>query len=485
MHASWVAITVLLVEWAIRLILAARVIMQRRPVPVALAWVSVLVFVPVLALIAYVLIGENRLGSRRLKLFNTISGEMDQQAVKLWKYREEDWTPEDADWQQISKLATAVSGWPPLKGNALHLIGNSEEMLTKLARDIDQAKDHCHLLFYIYTTTNCCMPVSEALVRAAQRGVACRVLVDAVGSKKFLRSECAAEMRKAGVKVVASLPVNFLRMLFARIDLRNHRKIVVIDGQIAYTGSQNLTDSTFRAGWNRKVGPWIDATVRITGPAAQSLQVVFLEDWQVDSGEVITSIENFLPPIKKERQQTQVVQVVPSGPGAEPAAIQQAFLTTVYAAKEELIITTPYFVPDEPMKSALRSAALRGVKVTLVMPSEIDSPLVAAASRAHWLDLLESGVRIVLYRGGLLHAKTVTVDRRIGLIGSANIDMRSFWLNFEITVILFDDDFASVLRFMQTSYIENSVQLSADEFRRRSRLLVFAEQCAKLAGPLL
>src|SRR5204863_9813856 len=149
----------------------------------------------------------------------------------------------------------------------------------------------------IYTTSSCCMPVCDALIRAAQRGIACRLLVDAVGSKKFLRGQCCADMRKAGVNIVAALPANFLRMLFARIDLRNHRKIVVIDGQIAYTGSQNLTDSTFRAGWNRKVGPWIDATVRITGPAAQSLQVVFLEDWEVDSGERIPFADDFLPPI--------------------------------------------------------------------------------------------------------------------------------------------------------------------------------------------
>jgi cardiolipin synthase len=476
---------VFILEWAVRLALLVRVLLQGRPTPVALAWVMLLLFVPFVGLLFYLLIGENRLGSRRARRYHELTEGMDQRIVKLWHHREEDWAATDETWHEISKLATAVSGLPPLKGNALRLINTSEAMLGSLARDIDEASLHCHLLFYIYTTTPACLPVSESLMRAARRGVACRLLVDAVGSRRFLGSRVCHDLRAAGVKVEEAMPANPVRMLFARIDLRNHRKIAVIDGQIAYTGSHNVIDSTFRAGWNRRTGPWVDASVRMTGPAAQVLQIVFLKDWLMDSEEKVDDIEPFIPPIQKKPDQSQVVQVIPSGPGDTAGALQQALLSIIYAAREELIITTPYFVPDDATKHALQAAAVRGVQVTLVMPLEVDSPLVAAASRSHWQDLLESGVRILQYGGGLLHAKTLTADRRIGMIGSANFDARSFWLNFEITLLLYDDDFTSVLRFMQTGYMEHSQEVALVAWRGRSKLKVLAQNTAQLLGPLL
>jgi cardiolipin synthase len=273
-------------------------------------------------------------------------------------------------------------------------------------------------------------------------------------------------------------------VLFERLDLRNHRKIAVIDGRIAYAGSQNLTDSTFRAGFNPRVGSWIDATVRVEGPAAQALGVVFLQDWQLDANEKVPDITPFLPELGPPKGEC-VVQVLPSGPGPSPAGIQEAVLTTIYAAKEELIITTPYFVPDDATRRALQAAALRGVRVVLVMPFEADGRLVAAASRSYWQDLLESGVRIMLCRGGLLHAKTISVDRLMGFIGSANLDMRSFYLNFEATLIIYDDNFASVLRFLQMDYISDSVEVHLDQWRRRPVIRTFADNCAQLLGPLL
>jgi cardiolipin synthase len=481
--SPWVA---LLVERIASISLVIRVLLQRRAVSVALAWMILLLLAPLVGIFAYLLVGENRLGSRRLAKFLRVTEGIDRQVTELWRLREDEWRPADAAWEQIARLATAVSGLPPLKGNSLQLIAKAEDLLDALVQDIDGASRHCHLLFYIYTTTPRCLPVSEALKRAAARGVACRLLVDAVGSKKFLRGQVCRELRAAGVKVVAALPANPLRMLFSRIDLRNHRKIVVIDGKIAYTGSQNLTDSTFRAGWNqRRVGPWIDASVRLVGPATDVLQTIFLKDWSSDSAEEVGDIRPFLGKLSEPADQSQVVQVVPSGPGVVPGGLQQALLTTIYSAREELVLTTPYFVPDDATRKALMAASLRGVRVTLVMPREVNSPLVAAASRAQWLDLLESGVRIMLYRGGLLHAKTLTVDRRIGVIGSANFDMRSFWLNFEITLILYDDDFASVLRFMQVGYLDNAEEVSLDAWRARSRGRVLLDNIAQLLGPIL
>ena len=483
-YFSWWAGLVVLVEWLIRLSLVVVVVLRRRPVPVSLAWITVLMLAPVVGAVAYLLVGENRLGRRRLRRFQAISEETEKNAVELWKHRHQNWMPDEHFYQQIWRVATAVAGMPPLGGNKLSLIGPSEDVLKSLAADIDDAKSHVHLLFYIYTCSPACLEISNAVMRAAKRGVACRVLVDAVGSREFLACDVATRMRDAGVKVVAALPVGPFRMLFQRLDLRNHRKIAVIDGRIAYAGSQNLTDSTFRAGLNPRVGSWIDATVRVEGPAAQALGVVFLEDWQMDTEGPIKDVEPFTPAFDR-LPGSSVIQVVPSSPGTAPVGIHETILTTFYAAKEELIITTPYFVPDEATRRALQAAALRGVRVTIVLPLESDGAIVAAASRAYWIDLLKAGVRIRLYRGGLLHAKTISVDRRMGLVGSANIDMRSFYLNFEVTLIIYDDDFASELRFLQIGYISDSEEVFLDQWQNRSLVRVLVDNAAQLLGPLL
>jgi cardiolipin synthase len=435
----------------------------------------------------YLLVGENRLGSRRIRRYEAVSKGVEQQAAAVWKQEHAATDEFDQEWGHVARFGSAVSGMPPLRGNRLTLVHSSEEMLDSLTRDIDAAKSHVHILTYIWMPGGKPVDVVDALLRAATRGVQCRVLVDAVGSKKFLRCPDCRRLVPGGVKVVIALPVNPFRLLLARLDLRNHRKIVVIDGRLAYAGSQNIADSTFRSNRFRRTGPWIDATLRIDGPAAQALATVFLRDWMMDADEEFGDLGPYFPQLDvgPEDEGNSVVQIVPSGPGLSPMAIHQALLTTIYAAREELIMTTPYFVPDEATRTALQTAAMRGVRVTLVMPSVSDSPLVAAASRSHYLDLLESGVRIMHFRHGLLHAKTVTIDRRIALIGSANFDARSFWLNFEVTAFIYDDNFASVVRFMQLDYLSHSYEVELHDWRRRPSWQVFRDNVAQLWGPLL
>ena len=483
--SNLIAVSVLVADWIIRLTLALRVIMTRRPVPVSLAWILIIIWIPLLGIVAYILIGENRLGSRRIRRFEALTAGMDRRAVALWMHRAEGLEPVDSRYDQIDRIAAAIGGMPPLMGNELSLLTRSEDMLASLIRDIDAATSHCHLLYYIWMRGGMGVAVGEALVRAASRGVECRVLVDAVGARSFLKSALAARMQARGVHVLASLPVSVWRLPFKRLDLRNHRKIAVIDGRIAYGGSQNLADSTFRSTRRIRTGPWIDSTLRIEGPAAQALAVIFLMDWQLDSDEDMSNIEAYLPDLGKPKQTESVVQVVPSGPGQPAGGIQQAILTTIYAAREELIMSSPYFVPDEATKAALIAAALRGVQVTIIVPRTNDSPLVALASRSHLGDFLEAGVRIAQFRDGLLHSKTLTVDRRIGIIGSANLDARSFYLNFESTIFVYDDDFASVMRFMQADYLECSDDLTLEELRARPLAVRLFENIARLMGPLL
>ena len=478
------------IDLLIRLAVAAQIISRRRPVQVSLMWLVVLAFIPFLGAFLYFLIGESRLGSRRLRRYLALSKDLDQRASHLWRHQQSD-VPADgeepAQWAPIARFGTAVSGLPPLKGNRLTLIGDAHEVLAALLKDIDNAKSHVHLLYYIWQkdTPGPIEEIITPLLRAASRGVECRVLVDAVGAKHFLRGKHVRRLREGGVNVVVALPVGIFRMLFDRIDLRNHRKIAVIDGTIAYCGSHNMIDDTFRVGWIWKTGKYIDSTIRIHGPAAGALGLVFLHDWLLDADEKLEDVEKYVPDMRAKRGHTSAVQIIPSGPGPAPDAIHQALLTTIYSAREELLMTTPYFIPDDAMSKALQAAVQRGVAVTLVMPADGDSWLVAAASRAHYSDLLEAGVRILHYRGGLLHSKTITVDRQFALIGSTNFDARSFWLNFEVTVFVYDDDFASVIRFMQMSYVSESYEVSLEEWRKRPFWQIYRDNAAQLLGPLL
>jgi cardiolipin synthase len=488
-HPEWLGWAVFIADWVVRLALAARVVLRRLEPPVRTAWLVVLIFVPVLGVFAYVLFGEARLGTRRVRRYNELVGRLDAEAIGLWRHRNEAFVGDNAPFGHIAIYGTAVGGFPPLAGNQLELHADSEKTLDAIVADIEAAKHHVHLLTYIWDPGSKTERVGLAMELAAARGVQCRVLVDAVGSKRFLRSARCASMRRAGVNVVPALPVAFVRALFARIDLRNHRKIVVIDGEIAYCGSQNIADSSFRSKPWIKTGPWVDCTVRIRGPAAQALAVLFLTDWQLDSEEQFEDVEAFLPaltPVTGEGPgHTSVVQVIPSGPGPAPASVAQAIVACIHVAREELIVTTPYFVPDEAFKAALMAAAVRGVAVHVVVPAVLDSLLVRAASRSHYLDMLEAGVRIHHYRGGLLHSKTVTVDRDLAVIGSANLDTRSFRLNFEVTMMIYDTDVASLVRFMQRGYIEQSDDVRLTEWRRRPWYRKAVENSAQLVGPLL
>lgn len=476
----------LIADGLLRVLLGVHLIMSRRPVPVTLAWLFLLVApVPFFGVFAYAIVGEVRLGTRRAAEYQRLTAGYAQRATVFWRGGSADWTDECLPYKQIANVATTVGDMPPLRGNAIAILADAEHTIDALVRDIDVAKSRIHMLYYIWMERGAGEKVVEALERAAARGVTCRVLVDAVGSKKFVRSNLRTRLEQAGVKLAEALPVNPIRMLFARLDVRNHRKIAVIDGWVAYSGSQNITDSTFGYRPLLKIGPWIDATLRIAGPAAQALEVVFLRDWEIESGEELgRHIEDVLPdlPIPEDGS---IVQVVPSGPGAGSATVRDALITTIYSAQEELIMTTPYFVPDEPTKQALIAAVLRGVTVTIVVPERSDGWLVGAASRAHFLDLLEAGVKIKRYRNGLLHAKTVTVDCDIAMIGSTNLDVRSFFLNYEISMFIYDSDQASSLRMMQVGYMGDSTEIFAPEWKARSVWRRALENTARLFTPLL
>ena len=477
-------IWVLATDGVIRVTLFLHVIYRRRPVSVTLAWLVLIALVPIISVVAYLMIGESRLGVHRAKQYEAFTKKLELEALKLWEER--GYLATDIlGTAQTARLGVTSGSLPAMRGSRLGLIGDDLEMLALLVQDIDAATDHVHIVTYIWTHDAGATRVAEALIRAAKRGVVCRVLVDGVGSWKFIGGPLWCRMREGGVNMLEALPVNWFRRPFARVDLRNHRKIAVIDGRIGYCGSQNIHDTTFRSSKWRRTGPWIDASVRVVGPAAQALGVTFLRDWCLDTSETMTDVARYLPPLEPGAAPDQILQVLPSGPGRTPKAIHEAVLTIIYSAREEVVMTSPYFVPDEALLSALTSAAARGVKVTVVLPHRSDSPLVAAASRSFYVDLLDAGVSIWHHMPGLLHAKTLTMDGKIGLIGSANMDARSFFLNFEATMFVYDNDFTKELLNLQQTYIAKSREIVPKRWHERKWWEVLRDNTVQLLGPLL
>jgi len=350
--------------------------------------------------------------------------------------------------------------------------------------DIDAAKRTVHMVFYIWSNGGRADEVLDALLRAQKRGVTCRVLVDAVGSKKFLKSEQAKRLGEAGVMLQAALPAGILRMLFVRFDLRMHRKIVVIDGEVAYTGSLNLIDPRYFK-QDAGVGQWIDAMVRVRGPVVEGLAIAFLEDWELDSSEGVDALQETGDVHHIDPCGDWIAQVIPSGPAVRSDSIQDILLMAIYAARRELILTTPYFVPEELLLTALISAAHRGVDVTLIVPARVDSILVRFASQAFKGDLVDAGIHVMQFDEGLLHTKSITVDGVVSLFGSLNLDPRSLHLNFEITLAIYNQVFTEKLRSLQLSYAQRSHPMNRKSWESRSKIVRFAENAARLLGPLL
>jgi cardiolipin synthase A/B len=463
--------------------LAVRILFRHLPVGATLAWLIVLFVLPVLGPALYLFIGENRLGQKRARRWRIIHDLYREWQAGLKARARIDWTDLHPRARSLASHGESITGFTALQGHALEILPDWTSFIDALVADIEAAQSTCHLEFYIWDSAGRVGEVYTALARAAARGVICRVLVDAVGSRPFLKSREAAGLRKIGVQVVSSLPVGLFRMLFVRMDLRNHRKIVVIDGQIGYTGSMNLVDPAYfkvEAG----VGRWVDAMARLRGPAVEVLNGTFLEDWELETDEgkaILDTADIRSVPEKGDA----VVQVVPSGPGLNRASIHQLLLSLLYSAERELVLTTPYFVPDEPMVIALVSASRRGVAVTLNVPERLDSLLARYAGAACFEELLAAGVRISRYEPDLLHTKAITVDGRIAVIGSVNIDMRSLWLNFEISLFIYDQAGAARVRALQEDYLRESVDLHPRAWLQRPATARVAEGVLRLLGPML
>ncbi|MGN6901612.1 cardiolipin synthase, partial [Neisseria sp. P0017.S010] len=379
------------------------------------------------------------------------------------------------------------------KGNAMSLLSTTDAIIDSMLADIRAATHSCLLAFYIIEPKGRIEEILNEILAAADRGVDCAILADAVGSRSFFESDWVEILRQAGIEVHTSLPVGIWRTLFTRTDLRNHRKILVIDSKIGYTGSFNLVDPRYFK-QNSGVGEWVDVMMRCTGPMVLELSAVFFADLAVETDKNLQNVQTYLnqaqsllPQILPEKMQQGdiVAQIIPSAPEQGSFVIYETIISAIYAATKQITITTPYFVPDEPLLMALTVAAKRGVKVTLILPAKVDSLMVRYASRAYYPMLLEAGVKIAMFEGGLLHAKTMTIDEDYSLFGTVNMDMRSFFLNLEISLAIYDRDTTKQICNLQRSYLKNSSYIAIKSWQQRSKLRDLVENVVRLMSPLL
>jgi cardiolipin synthase len=278
--------------------------------------------------------------------------------------------------------------------------------------------------------------------------------------------------------------VGIFRTLIGRTDLRLHRKIVVIDGAVAWTGSMNLVDPRFFK-QDAGVGEWVDAMVRVEGAAVVPLATTMVGDWVLETGEPLMDVCRSAGLQLVDPHGSADIQVVPSGPGETGDGLLQMILMLINTAEQELVLTTPYLVPDDSLLRALRGAAGRGVKVRLIVPEKVDSFMTRYASRSYYDDLLDIGVEIHLYRGGLLHTKSISVDGKISMFGTVNLDMRSFWLNYEVALFVYDGEFTAELRQLQQSYLDDADRLDDAVWEQRSFGNRLLENSLRLVSPLL
>ena len=473
---------------------AIRVLYRQRNTGTAFAWLMVLFVFPLFGVAAYLLVGEARLGMARAK-------RVEQMNAFYRQFAERHFQNEDLDtdkkmrrrYQGIANVAASVTGLAASNNNAMQLLTQTDEILEAMLADIQSARQTCALAFYIIEPQGRIQTLLAAVRDAAQRGVECTILADAVGSRAFFGSEWEDNLKAAGVRIVPALPVGVLKTFFSRSDLRNHRKILIVDNLVAYTGSFNLIDPRhFKQ--DAGVGEWVDMMMRCHGTVVLERAAVFYADVAVEADEhlaevrqEIEKLDDKIPELLALKRQsgTAVAQVIPSAPDQSDPVIYETIVCAIHAAKTRVTITTPYFVPDELLLTALTTAAKRGVGVVLILPEKVDSFLVRWASRAYYPKLLTAGVKIALFHGGLLHAKTLVVDGDYALFGTVNMDMRSFFLNLEISLAIYDAPVVREISRAQKAYLRDSRYISVKRWQKREKIWGLVENTVRLFSPLL
>ncbi len=472
-------------EWGVRLLALLFIPRNRKPSS-ATSWLMLIMLAPTIGLIAFLFLGSTRLSKKRRRMqvvMNKVIEDAVTEAMSTPSLAEYVHFEVPKRYQPFVNLNAVLGRLPAFSGNKLELMTHYQRSIDSITADVQQAKHFIHIEFFIITYDGETEALFVAMANAVKRGVKVRVLLDAVGSRRYPNHKITkAKLTEIGVDWHLMLPIKLPGRSYNRPDLRNHRKIVVIDGKIGYTGSQNL----IRRDYHRKDDLVYDELmVRITGPVVAQLHGIFITDWYSESEELLTRESHTEIKLTLNPAGQTLAQILPSGPGYNNENNLKLFNSLIYAATKKIVIVNPYFIPDESLLVAVTSAAQRGVDVVIVNSEIMDQKAVGYAQRSYYETLLNAGVRIFLYkRPVLLHSKFITIDDDIAVIGSSNLDIRSFQLDLEVSLMVYDSSVVSQLITITESNIKDSNTLDAERWKARGIYRHIKENLARLTASL-
>ncbi|WP_285116724.1 cardiolipin synthase [Leifsonia sp. fls2-241-R2A-40a] len=476
----------ILADLAIRI--AALIIVPRDRKPTAaMAWLLAIFLIPFVGILLFLVIGNYRLPKKRREKQKELNRLIADRAEGIRLVDEHQEWP---DWfASLVRQNRELGALPAVGRNTATLIGDYRASIDAMTADIEAAVSFVHVEFFIVSWDATTTPFFAAMEQAVKRGVTVRLLADYVASRRAVDSDKTfAELDRIGVKWSWMLPVRPFSGEYQRPDLRNHRKLVVVDGVVAHMGSQNLIDRSYNTPKNLKRGlQWQELMARITGPVVAETNAVFLSDWYLETGELLGDDARVRPVDVPADPSPDALdcQVVPSGPGYEGENNLRQFLTLVTSAQRKVIITSPYFVPDEAMMYAITSACQRGLDVQLFVSEVGDQGAVWHAQRSYYEPLLRAGVAIWLYPAPfILHSKHLSIDDDVAVIGSSNMDIRSFALNSEVTLLVYGRTFVDQMRIVEQGYRDAGRQLTLEEWLREPRSATFLDGVARLTSAL-
>ena len=478
--AGWIATALFLIDMTVKVVALGVVPKNRRPSS-GMAWLLVIFMIPFLGIVVFLVLGRTRIGRRRDEQQAEVNAIVADRTTAL-PTLEADFTG-PAYVASVANLNRNLGALPLLDGNRIDLLPDYGQAVSAMAEEVDRATTWVHVEFYITAWDEVTDAFYQALVRAVQRGVAVRLLFDHLGSRGIPGyKEFCQRLDGTGIDWHSMLSLHPLKGEWRRPDLRNHRKILVIDGKVAFTGSMNLIEPGYDKPKNHEAGrEWVELVARVEGPAVGALNVLFATDWYSETGTKLTHELQVRSPVAGSVP----AQVIPSGPGFATENNLRAFTTLFYSAQRRISITSPYFVPDESLLYAVTTAAQRGVAVELFVSEAGDQFMVYHAQRSYYEALLRAGIRIFLYPAPyVLHSKFFTVDDDVAVLGSSNLDMRSFGLNYEVSLMIPDPGVVAGVREVEDTYRGLSRELTLEEWLSRSRGSAFADNVMRLTAAL-
>jgi cardiolipin synthase len=455
-----------------------RILLEKREPASSISWLFTVNVFPYLGPLLYFTFGQQRLARSAQKRSKEISQALGHHEMDTSKLTKEALDALNALYPQetaVARIAGEASRYRPTQNNKIDILDDPEIALIEMSKAIDHAKTFIHLEYYIINSDEVTDQLFASLEAALDRGVQVRILYDALGSL-FLKKRTFVKLLRKGAKVAGFHPLRLFSLRF-NINFRNHRKIILIDDNVAFTGGTNIGKEYLGS-----LSPtqWLDYTVRVEGPVARQLQDVFCGDWHFTTSEDLKSSTAPLP----NQIGSAVIQVLESGPDTEFKSLYQSMFAAITLAKKEILLTTPYFIPDPAINTALQVAAMQGVQIKIILPQKNDAPLVQRASRSFYEDLLQCGVQIYEYIPRVLHAKMMIIDEKMTFLGSANMDIRSFRLNFELNLLTFGPGTATQAKDFFLKDLSMSQRIDLEAHCARPILTRLSESACRILSPI-